>query len=288
MGNTKLKSSMLLVCMFMLSGCKDENGNFSVGVSLGGTGTGDVSLGTQSPVPKPLPDVNPDRMEEDTEYAVAYPNSVTQNCEGVERTIQFVRHYAPYIPMKMGDRMDLLSIHSPLSVKYKLQVIVKNSTSFPIYEYINSCEAAFQLTGTKTAKKTQTDYCLNDETVNIYQPNESRTFYYAFNLPNILQNWTVSYHTQYSKQLYPSPYDDENSNIRTQCAPLSTILLIDEYPSSKSEVPLVIPDTKTNNSSNPQTSNESAGNNQNNANTSENNPPICGGFDLEDDDLGLP
>ena len=50
-----------------------------------------------------------------------------------------------------------------------------------MYEYINSCDAAFQLTGTKTSKKAQTDYCLNDETVNTYQPNESRTYYYSFN-----------------------------------------------------------------------------------------------------------
>lgn len=278
MSYTKLKSFVLLASIFMLSGCKDENGNFSVGVSLGGTGTGDVSLGTQSPVPKPLPDVKPDRMEEDAEYAVAYPNPVTQNCEGIERTIQFVRHYPPYIPMKVGDRMDLLSIHNPLSVKYKLQVVVKNNMSFPIYEYINSCEAAFQLTGTKTEKKTQTDYCLNDETVNTYQPNESKVYYYVFNLPNILQNWTVSYHAQYSKKLYPSAYDNDNSNIRTQCATLSTILLIDEYPSTKDGAP----NSESNGSSDSQAPRENTNNNQSNTKTSENNSPIFGGFDLED------
>ncbi|MCH7382047.1 MULTISPECIES: hypothetical protein [Acinetobacter] len=270
MGHLNLKPSFILVGVLILTGCKDENGNFSVGVSLGGTGTGagGVSVGTESPVPKPQSDVKPDRMEEDAEYAVAYPNPITQNCGGVERTIQFVRHYAPFPPMVMGDRMDLLSIHNDLRVRYKIQVVVKNKTSAPIYEYINSCEAAFQLTGSKTSKKTQTDYCLNDETVNTYQPNESRTYYYSFNLPNILQNWTASYQAQYAKQLYPTNYDDENVSTRTQCAALSTILLLDEYPSTRDGAPPSSNHGAENGSDSGQTE------------TASSEPPIFGGFDL--------
>ena len=40
MGHVNLKPSLILVGVLILTGCKDENGNFSVGVSLGGTGTG--------------------------------------------------------------------------------------------------------------------------------------------------------------------------------------------------------------------------------------------------------
>ncbi|MBK5646812.1 MAG: hypothetical protein I4N51_06680, partial [Acinetobacter sp.] len=100
MGHVNLKPSLILVGVLILTGCKDENGNFSVGVSLGGTGTGSggLSVGTENPVPKPQSDVKPDRMEEDgLLYAVAYPNPITQNCGGIERTIQFVRHYSPHI-----------------------------------------------------------------------------------------------------------------------------------------------------------------------------------------------
>jgi hypothetical protein len=82
-------------------------------------------------------------MEDDAEYAVVYPDPVTQNCDGVERTIQFVRHYAPFPQWSWVIEMDLLSIHNSLKVRYKLQVIVKNNTPEPVYEYINSCEAAF-------------------------------------------------------------------------------------------------------------------------------------------------
>jgi len=148
-------------------------------------------------------------------------------------------------------------------------VIIKNTTSAPIYEYINSCEASFQLTGTRTAKKTETDYCLNDETVNTYQPNESKTYYYAFNLPNILQNWTVNYNAQYSKQLYASNYDDENLNTRTQCDPLSTILLIDEYPSTKDGAP--------------QGYEKEDDSGSNNGEEIIDTPPVFGGFGLMDE-----
>jgi len=234
---------LLAICLggSAITGCTDENGDFNVGVSLGGTGSGDgLSVGTQNPAPKPRPDVNPDRMEDDTEYAVAYPNPITQNCDGVERTLQFVRHYSPYDPMQLGDRMDLLGINNSLRVRYKVQLIIKNTNSVPIYEYIDSCEAAFLLTGTKTAKKTETDYCLNDETVNVYQPNETRTYYYTFNLPNILQNWKISYHAKYAKKMYSpqgSVYDDDSIKERTQCDPLNSILLLDEYPSTGVEPP---------------------------------------------------
>lgn len=282
MGHVNLKPSLILVGVLILTGCKDENGNFSVGVSLGGTGTGGAPVGTESPVPKPQLDVKPDRMEEDgLLYAVAYPNPITQNCGGIERTIQFVRHYSPHIPMMMGDRMDLLGMNDSSRIRLKLQVVVKNNTSSPIYEYINSCKAAFQLTGSKTVKTTQTDYCLNDETVNVYQSNESRTYFYTFNLPNILQNWTASYQAQYSKKLYAesqgSSYDDESIKDRTQCDPLSTILLLDEYPSTRDGAPP---------SSNHGTG---SGSDSGQTETASSEPPIFGGFDLgEETDTDTP
>lgn len=283
MGHVNLKPSLILVGVLILTGCKDENGNFSVGVSLGGTGTGSggLSVGTENPVPKPQSDVKPDRMEEDgLLYAVAYPNPITQNCGGIERTIQFVRHYSPHIPMVIGDRMDLFAMNDSIPVRLKLQVIVKNKTSFPIYEYTNSCKAAFQLTGTKTVKTTQTDYCLNDETVNVYQPNESRTYFYTFNLPNILQNWTASYHAQYAKKFYAedqgASYDEESIKDRTQCDPLSTILLLDEYPSTRDGAPPTSNHGTENGSDSGQTE------------TASSEPPIFGGFDLGGEDTDSP
>lgn len=283
MKSTQYKLSLVLLGAFFFTGCKDENGNFNVGVSLGGTGTGGLSVGTESPVPKPQPDVKPDRMEEDgLLYAVAYPNPITQNCNGIERKIQFVRHYFPHTPMIMGDRVDLYGMKDSSPTRFKLQVIVKNTTSSPIYEYINSCKAAFQLTGTKTEKITQTDYCLNDETVNVYQPDESRTYFYTFNLPNILQNWTANYQAQYSKKFYAetqgSMYDNESIKERTQCDPLSTILLLDEYPSTKDGAP---PSSNTGNGNN-------SGSNNNPPTNTDNPPPIFGGFDLDEDDAEPP
>lgn len=276
------KLCLVLIGTFVFTGCKDENGNFNVGVSLGGTGTG-IPIGTESPIPKPQPDPGPNPVEEEgVLYAVAYPNPITQNCNGIERTIQFVRHYSPHIPMQMGDRMDLLAMNDPLRVRFKLQVIVKNTTSSPIYEYTNSCKAAFQLTGTKTPKTTESNYCLNDETVNVYQPDESRTYFYTFNLPNILQNWTASYHAQYSKKFYAetqgAAYDDESIKERTQCDPLSTALLIDEYPSTKDSAP---PSSNTGNGDN-------SGSNNNPPTNTDNPPPIFGGFDLDDDEAEPP
>ncbi|MDC5388639.1 hypothetical protein OHW71_17965, partial [Acinetobacter baumannii] len=193
-------------------------------------------------------------------------------CGGIERTIQFVRHYSPFIPMKMGDRVDHLGINSGWPLRYKLQIIVKNTTSEPIYEYINSCKAAIQLKGSKTEKTSETNYCLNDETVNTYQPNEEKTYYYTFNLPNILQNWTVSYSSQYSKQLYPTLYDDDNDSLRTHCAALSTILLMDEYPSNRDGSP---PQT-----SEQESNSNSSGVDSNNDDTKTGESPIFGGFEL--------
>ncbi|AZN67302.1 hypothetical protein [Acinetobacter haemolyticus] len=279
---TNPKYFLFLLGVVFFTGCKDENGNFNVGVSLGGTGTG-IPIDAENPVPKPHPNPGPNPVEEEgVLYAVAYPNPITQNCNGIERTIQFVQHSYPHQPMILGDRMDLLAMNDPLRVRFKLQVIVKNTTSSPIYEYINSCKAAFQLTGTKTAKTTQTDYCLNDETVNVYQPNESRTYFYTFHLPNILQNWIANYQAQYSKKFYAetqgSVYDDESIKERTQCDPLSTILLLDEYPSTKDGAP---PSSNTGNGNN-------SGSNNNPPTNTDNPPPIFGGFDLDEDDAEPP
>jgi len=83
MDDSYSRLSLVLIGTLVFTGCSDENGNFSVGVSLGGTGTG----GAQGPVPKP----KPDPADDDVEYAVAYPNPVIQYCDGIERTIQFVR-----------------------------------------------------------------------------------------------------------------------------------------------------------------------------------------------------
>lgn len=271
MPHLRLTLPLVSLTLFILSGCTGEDGGFHVGVTLGGTGTGEMTVGTENPVTNPRPNPGSNQMEEDGEYAVGYPNPVTQYCGGVERTIQFVRHYAPFVPMKMGDRMDLLGINSGLKVRYKLQIIVKNTTSEPIYEYINSCKAAIQLTGSKTEKTSETNYCLNEETVNTYQPNEEKTYYYSFNLPNILQNWTISYTSQYSKQLYPTLYDDDNDSLRTHCSALSTVLLMDEYPSGRDGAPPQTSEQENNSSS-------SQVDSSNNTKTDES--PIFGGFDL--------
>lgn len=108
-------------------------------------------------------------------------------------------------------------------------------------------------------------YCLNDESVNEYQPNESRKFYYTFNLPNILQNWTVSYNAQYSKKFYGSAFEEDNLIERTQCDPLSIQLILDEYVSSRSDAPQA---PNKNNDTNSDDSDSSSV------------PPIFGGFDL--------
>jgi len=235
------KLYLVLFSILLLTSCKDENGNFRVGVSLGGTGNGDISVGTGNPVPTPQPGENPNHMENDDEYAVAYPDPIIQNCSDIERSISFVSHYAPYIPLKNGDRQDLSGINNKSfpPTRFKLEVTIKNNSNSKYYEYIDSCKSAFQLTGTKTEKKASTDYCLNDESVNEYQPNESRKLYYTFNLPNILQVWTVSYNAQYSKKYYGSIYEDENIIERTQCIPLSTQLIMDEYVSSRDDAPRI-------------------------------------------------
>lgn len=259
----------VIIFTLMISGCKDENGTYRVGVSLGGTGTG---TGTISP-PKPTP------TDDKVLYALAYPNPVTQYCNGMERTIQFVSHYAPFKPMIKGDRMDLLSINNSLKVRYKLQVIVKNTTASKMYEYIDSCSSAFQLIGSQTEKSTQSSYCLNDETVNEYQPNETRTYYYTFNLPNILQNWTASYKTQYSNQLYASPYEEDNLINRSQCSPLTTTLVIDEYPSSMDIIP------NQNESLNNLNDSQSESGNENSNTNARNELPVFAHFGLDEKGL---
>lgn len=261
---------LILVSAFILSSCKDENGNYSVGVSLGGTGNGGISVGSGNPIPSPQPEVKPDRMEDDTEYAVAYPDPITQNCNDIERKIRFVSHYSPYVPLQNGDRQDLFGINSKSlpPIRFKLEVTIKNNSESKYYEYIDSCKAAFQLVGSKTEKMTSADYCLNDESVNEYQPHESRKFYYTFNLPNILQIWTVSYNAQYSKKFYGSSYEEDNLIERTQCNPLSTKLILDKYVSSRDDAP-IIPNNV-----------DDSNRNYSNADSLR-VPPIFGGFDVE-------
>lgn len=260
------KLCLVLIGTLLFTGCKDESGNFQVGVSLGGTGTGGSTA--------PRPDITPDQMEsDDLLYAVAYPNPIIQNCNGIERTIQFVRHYPPQLTMQMGDRVDLYGLKNAVPIKFRLQVIVKNTNSFPVYEFINSCKSAFKLTATKTTKVTQTDYCLNEETINTYEPNETRTYNYTFNLPNILQNWTTSYDAQYSKQLFEDTLKDDYK-LRMSCDPLTTTLLIDEFPSSRDGAPPSSPFIDGDNSSDSTNDSSPVDSYQ---------PPIFGGFDLGDE-----
>lgn len=274
MSQSQLRFHLILIGTLALSGCVDENGNVSVGVSLGGTGTGSgIPIGTPNPTPNPRPDVEPDRMEDDAEYAVAYPDPVVQNCYGVERTIQFIEHYNQ-TPVFAGDRQDLFGVNSKTlpPIKFKLRVTVKNTLPTRVYEYIDSCKAAFQLSGSKTVKTTQSDYCLNDETVNVYQPNEERTYYYAFNLPNILQTWTASYHAEYSTAFY------SDSVQRNQCETLSTQLVVDPYPSSMDGAP---PD-KDSGTSSVDTGSQNSSTNDSSQSGSDDSP-IFGGFGLGDE-----
>ena len=274
MSQSKLRFHFIFMGALALSGCVDENGNVSVGVSLGGTGTGsELSVGTPNPTPNPRPDVEPDRMEDDAEYAVAYPDPVVQNCYGIERTMQFIEHYND-VPVVSGDRVDLFGINSKSlpPIRFKLRVIVKNTSPSRIYEYVDSCKAAFQLTGSKTAKTTQSDYCLNDETVNVYEPNEQRTFYYTFNLPNILQTWTASYDAEYS-----TSFSSEVSQ-RNQCETLSSQLVVDAYPSSMDGAP---PD-KDSGTATVNTGSQDS-NTDDSSQSGADDSPIFGGFGLGDE-----
>ncbi|WP_202742931.1 hypothetical protein [Acinetobacter calcoaceticus] len=207
------------------------------GVSLGGTGTGDLSVGPQNPVSIPKPDIHPDQIKEEEEYIIAYQNPRTQYCDGIERTIQFVGDSFLYVPMKTRGEVNFVEINNPLKQRYKLELIIKNTTSDIIYEYVDACRAAIQLTGWKTEKKPKTNFCLNNEVVNSFQPNESRTYYYTFNLPDLSSEWGVSYNAQYSNELYTSSYSNEEISPRSNCETLSTsLLLIEKYPINQERI----------------------------------------------------
>lgn len=226
----KFDSSYLFCSFFLclfISGCNETTGNdyFTAGVSLGGSGTGG---GAQKPG-----EGKPDQLiEDDVAYEVVYTDPVTQTCGEIERTIQFIDIWNKSEVKRAGERQELFSLTSLDPSRLAVQVVIKNTSASPVYEYIDSCRPLVQLTGTqgysnqRTASlqlsqkedKRQDDdqpasLCLNEQTVQVYQPDETRQYQYIFSLPNINQQWVLGYESQYGVDAF------YNASLyrRTQC-----------------------------------------------------------------------
>ncbi|MDO7410843.1 hypothetical protein Q5X48_03340 [Acinetobacter baumannii] len=214
MAQSRLSSFLMLINFCFFTACTEENGNYMAGVSLGGTGTGNVSIGPHNnPVVIPKPDIHPDHIKVEEEYIIDHPGHTIQYCGGIERKIQFVNESFPFSFLNNSEKLNFFELKDPLEKKYRMDVTMANTTSNIIYKYVNGCQAAFQLIGSKV-NKSKANFCLNDEIIKAYQPNKSRIYYYTFKLPSLLGEWQATYDAQYSNILYTSNRESSETNLK--------------------------------------------------------------------------
>lgn len=204
------------------------NEDYSAGVSLGGTGTGrGDSILTTAPKPeiKPDPTETPEKPESPQStsseliLAITYPDTVTQNCQGLQRTLSFINPSTH--ELKIVNSQQFLDSRHNIPNDIGLRLEVCNTTAHQVYEYIDQCQSPLQLIDEYNEITPTIDppyVCQQEESIHLYNPHQCKTYIFKSNIRSIEQQWRLRYQTQYSFDM------PKQKNQRTQCDALETRL----------------------------------------------------------------
>ncbi|MGK9155823.1 hypothetical protein [Acinetobacter radioresistens] len=225
-----LKWILPLCGTLLLSAC-GEDSNFTAGVSLGGSGTGNYSPSPTPPInvgePSP-PDVDPPIVVPpiiveppilpppivappiivlppktiSEEYSISYSGDIENNCAGIRRSLHLVDNQTGQI-LELNKNSLLPESDIAQSTNLTVQMTVQNLTNNLIYEYIEGCTIPFQLKNTITGiiqQPNQQLSCLYDENIQVYRPLETKIYQLKFNLPLEVSEWTLRHRAAYSSK----------------------------------------------------------------------------------------
>ena len=218
--NTKQVFSLFSI--LLLSACHDD---FLAGVSLGGTGTGEDRR--LSPFP---PQIEPDPSEQpepptpqqpptsEPVPTIIYPDIIEQYCQGIQRTLSFIDPYS-HEP-KLVNSYQALNPEFGMPNNIALNLKVCNTTSHQVYEYIPECKSPLQLLDEygDPIPLTHSYSCPEGEALQLYQANQCKTYILYGSIRTLIQNWQLSYSTQYSFDTF------KNIDQRTQCDAIKVTL----------------------------------------------------------------
>ncbi|GEM_PF-6256963 len=223
-----LKITLAICGILLFSGCGEE-GIYTAGASLGGSGTGsNPPGGNPNPAPphggdneappiiiEPPPIIiEPPPIIEDRVYKVRYEGKGEDSCSGVKRTIYM-------LDIQSGQILDsqaatILKGELLQDPNIVVQIVIQNQSNNIVYEKIQSCQLPFQLKSMdgKSLKANQQFSCGKNESVQIYKPYETKVYDFKFNIPKESNQWKLLYKANYSF------YDIQSKAQHIQCVDL--------------------------------------------------------------------
>ncbi|MGK9156022.1 hypothetical protein [Acinetobacter radioresistens] len=205
-----LKITLAVCGILLFPGCGEE-GIYTAGVSLGGSGTGSNPPGENpNPAPphggdneappiiiEPPPTIEEPPVIDDRIYKVRYEGKSEDTCSGVRRTMYI-------LDIESGQNLDS---QTAIVLRDKLlqdpniavQIVIQNQSNNIVYENIQSCQVPFQLKimDGKILKASQQFSCGKNESVQIYQPFETKVYDFKFNIPKESNQWKLLYKANY-------------------------------------------------------------------------------------------
>lgn len=216
----KMNSSKKLGLAFLiisltgaLTACGEQHHYLAANVSLGGSGAG-----TQKPRPggSDLPGHGKDD-EDNYEYYMTIPETVTDECLGVQRTMRFIH---------ADSKQPILSGTEQLLSATPLQIELRNTTPNYIYERVPQCRQ-MEVWSELTSVHIQSDQYLRcpseQDSIQVLRPYETRIYEFDAKLPNDADRWKMKYTAaNYSIQL---PTNDLEW---IRCKPLEITIPVDK------------------------------------------------------------
>ena len=215
MNSGKNLGFVLLFCSLAsgLTACGDDYHYLAANVSLGGSGSG-----TQKPRPGGSDATGNGKGDEDSyEYYMTIPETVADECLGIQRSMQFIYADSKQ-PIPSGTVQELAAT--------PLQIELRNTTPNYIFEQLPQCrqvEVWSELTNVHIQPDQYLRCTADQYSIQVLGPYETRIYEFDAKLPTDADRWKIKY-TATNYGIQPSAND-----LRwTQCQPLEITLPVDK------------------------------------------------------------
>ena len=186
-----------------------ETENFSVGVSMGGSGTGSTlpisTGGIGTTTPRPSDDFY---TENEVNYLAWSIGKIETICGNAKINMQLIDNQSKQI-LDPGHGTFLSVINDTNITNASILVTVENSGQEQLYEYYDNCQPNIKLFNDEDneLQSSQQFICENDYFTNEYKSQEIKTYEYKFTLPKNEGKYTLSFVPNFSTS---KPYSLEN------------------------------------------------------------------------------
>ncbi|MBJ9986998.1 hypothetical protein IAE19_16325 [Acinetobacter sp. S40] len=217
----------LIYLSFLFLAACGEDGNYSAGVSLGGTGTGPLGNGegglliTDAQLPKPSDDIDPELIHE---YIIWSNGAIESQCGDVKVSIQLL-HNQTKQPLEYGQGSVVSTPTDLQPTNVSVQITTENLIQHPVFEYLTECKPNLKLEDQfgNEYKSNQEYICANDSLVREYGPLQKNIYHYSFSVPLAESKRTILYQPDFSSKIQLTKEQ------RQSCTPLIYEINIERY-----------------------------------------------------------